>query len=286
MESIQFHCSCVDAMSTMWCNRCRQDVPGVVPAENGKYSCPRCSNALCGGEAIISVTELPHAETQAECDQDSEDPSLKPSPTTTYDSWALGEDLDHADRVLQIGDHIQHSQQSNCEHGFTRFDPMHHGLNDLVGPTRRRKSSAKSGDTDDGVLRLFVSFLTWTALSLGLMAFVCGGILLGYSIFSGREDIWNVGVPIALSGQIGILIGLGLQLDRLWHDNRQTFNKLDNVDDRLKDLQNTTSLIDTNNRTPGGAFYAHMAGGAGPQMLLNDLKSQLDLLALKISREN
>ena len=35
----------------------------------------------------------------------------------------------------------------------------------------------------------------------------------------------------------------------------------------------------------GSAFYAHLADGAGSHLLLSDLKSQLDLLAVKISEE-
>ena len=31
--------------------------------------------------------------------------------------------------------------------------------------------------------------------------------------------------------------------------------------------------------------YAHWAGGAGPDLLLGDLKSQLDLLAVKLSKQ-
>ena len=36
---------------------------------------------------------------------------------------------------------------------------------------------------------------------------------------------------------------------------------------------------------PSAAFYAHWAGGAAPQILLTDLKSQLDLLAVKLADE-
>ena len=117
------------------------------------------------------------------------------------------------------------------------------------------------------------------------MAFVCGGILLGWSVVSGRTELWNVGVPIALCGQIALLLGLILHLDRLWHDSRQAATKLDQVDQQLHELQTTTTMLSTGHNSPGSAFYSHLAGGAGPQILLSDLKSQLDLLAVKIGRE-
>lgn len=79
-----------------------------------------------------------------------------------------------------------------------------------------------------------------------------------------------------------MLIGLVLQLDRFWHDNHHTAAKLDEVDEKLHDLKTTATLMNTIHGPSSAAFYTHLAGGANPQLLLNDLKSQLDLLAMKI----
>ena len=53
------------------------------------------------------------------------------------------------------------------------------------------------------------------------------------------------------------------------------------VDEQLHDLR-TAATLPSAAHGPSGAFYAHWAGGAGPEILLADLKSQLDLLALKL----
>lgn len=116
------------------------------------------------------------------------------------------------------------------------------------------------------------------------MSFVCGGVLVGWSVVAGRPDLWNFGLPTALLGQIALLAGLVLQLERIWSDYRETASKLERVDDQLHELKTTTTMLGTNQSSPGTSFYAHMAGGAGPQVLLADLKSQLDLLAVKISQ--
>ncbi len=117
------------------------------------------------------------------------------------------------------------------------------------------------------------------------MALVCGGVLAGWSILGGRADLWGLGVPIALGGQFVLLLGLVLQLDRLWLDSRKASAKLEQVDNKLRELKQTTTLLGTGHGTPG-AFYAHFAEGASPSLLLTDLKSQLDLLALKLSNES
>ncbi len=126
------------------------------------------------------------------------------------------------------------------------------------------------------------SIVVWSLLGLGIMAFVCGAILLAWSLIADRAELWTLGMPICLAGQLGLLLGLVFQLSRLWDDNRQTANQLASVDQRLDDLKQTATLLTTGHASPAQSFYAHMAGGASPQILLADLKSQLDLLAVQM----
>jgi hypothetical protein len=59
--------------------------------------------------------------------------------------------------------------------------------------------------------------------------------------------------------------------------------KLDQVDSQLDELRTVTRLLGSAHHSPAGAFYSHLADGAGPGLLLTDLKSQLDLLAMKLA---
>ena len=77
-------------------------------------------------------------------------------------------------------------------------------------------------------------------------------------------------------------MALVVQLDRLLHDNRDTAAKLDMVDSKLHRLTAATIQLGSHSHSPSDAFYSHLTGGANPQLLLSDLKSQLDLLAVKI----
>ena len=54
--------------------------------------------------------------------------------------------------------------------------------------------------------------------------------------------------------------------------------------EQLDDLRQTTSLLGSNHGSAAQAFYAHLAQGANPQMLLADLKGQLDLLAIRMAQ--
>ena len=79
-------------------------------------------------------------------------------------------------------------------------------------------------------------------------------------------------------------MGLVLELDRIWRNSHWASDRLETVDEQLHDLKAATSLLGTSHG-PSGPFYAHWAGGAGAEILLGDLKGQLDLLAEKLARQ-
>jgi hypothetical protein len=127
------------------------------------------------------------------------------------------------------------------------------------------------------------SLLAWTFMSLGLMAFACGAVLLGWSMVDDRPELWNIGLPTAAAGQVGLLLGLVLQLERVWQNSRYTVRKLDHVDSQLHSLERTTTMLGMTHGSASQAFYVHMADQSNPQVLLADLKGQLDLLAMNIA---
>ncbi len=129
-----------------------------------------------------------------------------------------------------------------------------------------------------------LAVLAWLALWLGTTGSICGLGLIGWSMGTGRRDLWTVGTPIILAGQIFLILGLVLELDRIWRNSHWASDRLETVDEQLHDLKTATSLLGTSHG-PSGPFYAHWAGGAGAEILLGDLKGQLDLLAEKLARQ-
>jgi hypothetical protein len=125
-----------------------------------------------------------------------------------------------------------------------------------------------------------LAFLVWATLSMGMAALSCGGILLGWSLWTGRAELWKIGLPIAAAGQISLLVGLALQLDRFWHENHRTAARLDKVGSELRDLK-TSGTLKSASHAQSPAPYAHFDIGADVQ-LLGDLKSRLDSLAARI----
>lgn len=258
----------------MWCQECQQDVPAVFSRHEGGYRCPRCSSDFCGSQTKAVTTK----EQPAEADRsDAVLPDTPLASPPVFDDWELGEQLKHVERVLAAEQASRAPQPGGC----LRFDRPHTSENnaphyvDRKGVRRDEEGSKPAG----------LRSLVWPLLALGLMTFVCGGVLIGWSLATGRSELWTIGMPIALVGQIGLLTGLILQLEKIWEDHRAATAKLDHFDDELHDLRTTTTLLGTSHFPSGSSFYSHFAGGASPQILLTDLKSQLDLLAVQISRD-
>ena len=255
----------------MWCTQCRQDVPGIVSAGEGRFACPRCAEILCESSAdSLSGTA---SEVGASDDQDSA--------ASQVDSWEVDEQLRHIQRLLRVE---RPEEKRSAAEQQLRLDASHPTptpghLAELLTPNRNpSRPSAASG----AVLSAF----TWAALLLGTMGFACGGILLGWSLWAERTELWNLGVPITLCGLIVLLLGLILQLDQLWHDSRRAAAKLDQVDRQLSQLNSGSRRLDAGPSSPSDAFYTHLSAGANPELLLSDLKSQLDLLAAKLDEHD
>lgn len=162
-----------------------------------------------------------------------------------------------------------------------RRDGSHAGPPTWHKPLAEDRRKAKSASRGRRRRRL-TRAVTWSFLLLGTTGLVCGGGLLAWSMVSVRADLWSIGLPTAILGQVILLIGLVMEVEGLWRDNHAAAAKLNDVDDTLRRIK-SASLLDPAHGSVSNTFYSHLAGGASPQVLLTDLKSQIDLLADKIA---
>jgi hypothetical protein len=280
----------------MWCKGCRQDVPALRSGDMQPLRCPRCGEAVCADSNQTANV------------------AVKPDEPSEYDGWELDQRLLHIQRALQGGKGANPDLRGNgdCsdsgpnENGTVPFAGFHAaGKASRKSETARREpvrfDEPQAGPPSRHVVtsnqsrmkrkkavrrqRSVSGVFTWLVISLGAMSLACGGMLLIWSLAGGRPELWNIGLPPALIGQIVLLVGLVLQIDRLWYDSRQASAKLDDVDQQIHELTSTTMLLGANQNPVSATFYSHLAGGAAPRLLLTDLKSQLDLLAMRIAQD-
>ncbi|MGA2257807.1 MAG: hypothetical protein ABSG53_24355 [Thermoguttaceae bacterium] len=213
-------------------------------------------------------------------------PSTAAQRPPIYDGWEIDEQLRHVRRVLgPVAIPRGESDKPVTEPTF-RLDAGHDApaphMKQARGPRKKKEQVAAPSKRAPGDRTL--AALAWMTLSLGTAGFACGLALMVWSMNTGRQDLWTIGTPIVFAGQIALVMGLILQLDRVWRDSRWAATKMEAVDEQLQDLKTATTLLSTTHG-PSSAFYTHWAGGAGPEILLSDLKSQLDLLAVKLSKQ-
>jgi hypothetical protein len=220
-------------------------MPAVAAEAGGAVRCVRCRRLLGGGEANAphrrGVAEL--ADHGLELDKrlgsstDSSEawtapprsadlPSAMPQLSDGWEDWLLATELQRVRRRFDLP----------ASRAATAIRDRPGDRTFIAAPLHapRQEPAARHSARPNGRRS---SPLVMGALSLGLMAFVCGGVLLGWSVFSGRNELWNVGLPIALAGQFGLLLGLLLQLDFLGEGSRRATDRLEEVDQRLDCLQ-------------------------------------------------
>jgi len=288
----------------MFCPVCQQDVPALaVPEEPGVVRCAICSEELevrshepavspqISASRVETVGDLEldeypifhEADEPAESHEQTE-PEQRPvaplPPRPDLSDWDLQPQVRAAERLLKglrqtapaeaVTIHSAHSQAPSWHAPSPR--PV------SSEPVARREQPSTSPAEKSGTL-------AWTCLSLGVMALACGGVLVACSLIGSRDDLWSVGMPLAVVGQAGLVIGLLLQLEGLWRTSKKTEETLSQLDDKLHDLAHTTTMLGTTRSTPAQSFYVHMAEGASPHLLLADLKGQLDLLAERLARK-
>lgn len=116
----------------------------------------------------------------------------------------------------------------------------------------------------------------WLVLAAALGVFVCGVALISFSLASHRPLLWELGVPLALAGQVAVLAVVVWQLHATWNSNQATFVALHAMDDQVRAMRAQWSQIE---HSGADTFYEHLANGANPEILLADLKEQIDVLS-------
>lgn len=229
--------------------------------------CARCHGALAKSshdkaakvEEVVSPTTAP-------------DP-LRTAPA--LDDWNLDHDLAAVTRIMQTMRAEGASpprESASAEYrspAWLAIHPAHTRVEHQPIVKQRGKRS---------------NVLAWPMLMLGMMSFACGAVLLCWSFVTGRGDLWTYGMPAVLAGQGLLVLGLVLQLDGLWQNNRDTHETLSELDRELSELRHATTMLTTSQSSAGQSFYAHMAEGASPNLLLADVKGQLDLIAARLAK--
>jgi len=264
----------------MWCSTCQQDVPALGAASEGTLRCGKCGGPFAASEMkpTLSSSSAATAIAPPASENATLEKLLRASPLSNED-WAIEAELRGVQRLLTSLKTRGRELSDRLEPPAPQVRAAHWKKTELVN----QKASDPARSLNKTEPRSHTA--AWTILSIGLAVFACGAVLLAWSFIGKRDDLWPIGMPLTLIGQAGLILGLVLQLDGLWSSNRQTAEVLSELDDELKSVREATTLLSTSHSSGAQSFYLHLAEGASPQLLLADLKGQMDLLAQQMAKQ-
>ncbi len=266
----------------MWCPSCQQEVPAVPHRTRGRIACARCQQELPpAGQAYatqISDAGIPLDEPVAA--------AAASRPPLRTDDWKATQRVRQLSRQLARPNLGHRSQADSFTHSPRRFDPPANLLNDFVQTTRYAEALPPHfPPTPINVPRPTESsqLFAWLVVVSGVVTLAAGVSTIAWSLMTEQMTYWNLALGLTLGGQGGLILGLVLIVTRLWRNSRYASGKLQEVHTRLGHLQNTADTLATM-RSGGSApaFYADLVRGASPQVMLANLKGQLDQLATHV----
>lgn len=200
----------------MWCDHCQRDVP-ILRQPDGGLLCPQCGTYRRSADSTLAKgrDEAPRVSA-CELGTDSGDTSatgpMPESPTSHgLDSFSISSqdawwELEARLRELRLAlDGVMPLDAAEDREAVrtSRHDLAHQEVSAVhwSRPERRRPARVPVDQRD----RAESSVVFWGALALGLTCFVCGSILLGWSLVLKATVLGFYGVPIGSVG-LGFLL--------------------------------------------------------------------------------
>ncbi|TWT85662.1 hypothetical protein Pla123a_04690 [Posidoniimonas polymericola] len=256
----------------MWCRHCKQDVPAVAPATDGAVHCARCHGTLDQPAFATGVSDA-----GVGLDQESR---------RTAEPQKLLAGLDDAYRLDDMRRTIRGAQRrAGNAPRMLRFDPPELFVEQARVEPPVAESSKQRVDQPIRDSHRPTQWAAWALALAGAMGLGAGLGLMFWSLTEARPELWDWGVGATLGGQGLLIIGLVQLIAGLWNSSRTANNTLRGVHQELRRLGRTTeSLLGANSSTAAN-FYADLARGASPEMLLANLKGQVDALSSYVTRD-
>lgn len=226
----------------MWCSSCQQDVPAIASPENRKVRCYRCRADLMvsapAGRTRGSAPSQPTATapTAPEAEQSKSAPlaqspsAPRPVPPPAFwdlppfdaKEWQCEEELHLVERQIRSWSQLAADKAQPNDHDLRPEQP-NEAVAEATSPSATVRL-ARQPPRD--------SLVAWALVTLGVMSSVFGGALVGWSIWSGQTELWRIGLPFAVGGQIALVMGLLGHLDSLSLGNVHTAEIVTDLDEQ------------------------------------------------------
>jgi hypothetical protein len=261
----------------MWCSNCQQDTPAISRGDSTKLACSRCHTTLRPPHAV-GISEAGIA-----LDDDVALELVDSRPPLAADDWQLRRRTRELGRRLQ---HSVHGVERRVDASQKSFPPQtsfadiaERTATPIVDPLSYHRTTQPAPPPGPEFAQIFA----WLVTLVGFTSLAVGLGTMAWIIAHGGSEFWSHALALTLAGQGALIFGLILVVARLWRHSRHASGKLQEVHAELAQVHRATEAL-SGLRTAGApAFYAELVRGASPQMLLTNLKGQIDQLATRLN---
>lgn len=243
----------------MWCRHCQQEVPVQGSARSVGARCPRCERLLGAKSESIGLVDS------------AVPPEAEPSRQA-----AINHSLRLAKARLAAGEPAT----------TLRYDLAQHGVSPALSPgsseEQRRTERLVAQQPSQKRTSRSGQVFAWIMAACGATTLGCGIGLLAWTLWGNQPELWNIALAATLAGQ-GLLILALLQLVAvLWSAGRGAAQRLRQVHEELRSLRRVTDTVAGRHSATASQYYAELAQNAAPDLLLGNLRGQLDALSARL----
>lgn len=245
----------------MWCQHCQQEAPALGSASPDGPKCARCNQTL-GRQAEPDHKDATRTATQA----------LRAARATAAGGGAARTfRFDLAQTGLTEPAHSQ--QEAGRSTSNSPAAPRRSGFGRTLQGTSTRPPSRGT------------QVIAWTLCTIGTALLGMGIGLIAWSVLDGQYRLWVPGLATAIGGQGLVIVGLLQLLANLWAAGRVATQRLAQVHDELRALRRVTDESAGRQHGSAAQFYSGLAQDATPEMLLGNLRGQIDALSSRLRAE-
>lgn len=245
----------------MWCRHCHQETPALGPAGTNGPRCGRCQRT---SPADTAHRPQPSAEAAGSPHPEDTRRDIYRKLRSAHATIAGGE----AARTLRYD--LEHTPLTEAL-ATPHTKPLKRAPAPPPLPTARVSTESTRSQ-----------LIAWLMASFGASLLGLGIGLGGWSLFGDRPSLWNPALAAAIGGQGLLIVGLLQLLSSLWNAARLASSKLALMHDELRRLRRTTEAEAGRRDASAAAFYADLTRDAPPEMLMGNLRGQLDRLASRL----
>ena len=263
----------------MWCSHCQQDVPAVAGSVEGPLICPRCDERF--DTELNTVTNFAHAcvhpaDTGVSLDSIDSKPDLAPPINR------LEQEETHQ-RLRRIGRSLRTAYRHDPGFGTSPSLSWSNDLSVGVGPSLRGAGKQGRHRTIERSTPTFISRLIGLLLLAGVIGFAGGAGLLVWAAAFQLPGAWHWGMTSTIAAEGVLILGLTWMAGRLWRNSRKLNYQLADVEEQLYDIERLTGSLTGSRMSCSQHYYDHFNQGASSQMLLANLRGQVDQLAQRMA---